>query len=77
MNHTDFGEWRVTHDDLKIYHALQNCTLELTDYSEAQKLLDTVAKVSAQDWITSKTLDDLQEALDFAIELWGRRLANS
>jgi hypothetical protein len=69
MDHTDFGEWRVTHDDLRIYHALQPCTLELADYSDAEKLLATLAAVSAEDWASAKTIEDLIQALDFALEL--------
>jgi hypothetical protein len=48
MKHTDFGEWRVTHDDLRIYQALQNCTLELTDYSDPQKMLETVSNIGGE-----------------------------
>jgi hypothetical protein len=72
MKHTDFGEWRVTHDDLIIYHALQPAKLDLADYSGAEKLVDTVARIAAEDWASARTVDDLMQALDFAVEQLSR-----
>ncbi len=69
MEHTDFGEWRVTHDDLKIYHASQPFTLDFVNYSDAEKLVAALAAVSAEDWVSSTTMDDLVRALDFALDL--------
>ena len=77
MKHTDFGEWRVTHDDLRIYHALQPVTLDLADYSDAEKLVDTVAAIAAQDWVSARTVDDLMQALDFAVEQMSKTQAKS
>jgi len=71
-NHTDFGEWRVTHNDFRIYHALQPCTLEVADYADAEKLVNTVSAISAKDWATSKTVDEHLHALDFAVDLMHR-----
>ena len=67
MKHTGFGEWRVTHDDLKIHHALRRVTLDLADYSEPEKLVDAVAGIAAQDWVSERTVNDLVQALDFAV----------
>ena len=68
MKHTDFGEWRVTHDNFRIHHALQPVTLDPADYSDPEKLVDTVATIAAKDWISSRTMDDLLQALEFVVE---------